>query len=525
MIKIKGYLAAISNALEGYSRIFITVLFGVFLFFLSTVSLFFTTYYGKDYIEKPLYRNDNFLFLLCFFVILVLFLYFFDRQFDFSRLNANIFRKILVFYVFTLAVLWIFIARSYPVADQHTVSKIAGQFTENDFSAFKKGGYLYIYPFQLGIVALLEFIYTITGKDSYYLFQIINALFIALGFYVLVKICDLMFNSARVSNILTAMLFFCFPPIMFSTYVYGNILSLSLSLSAVYLLILYFEKGKIRLFVFSSLLITLSIIIKNNALIVLIAMVLLLFLKFLKKRKALFLSFFAILIICYLICELPLTLYYESKANISINEGAPKSLWIAMGLQDGYMAPGWYNGFSYGPYVDSGFEYERTNEEAVKSIRESIDKFKRKPRYFANFMYLKFVSQWNDPSYQSFWISTYQDQHNGKLSKIGDSLFNGRLNRISLFSMNLYHFVVVFSALLFILLRRKSLSIYSSSLSLIIIGGFVFHMIWEAKGQYILSYFLMLLPYAAAGLDEAIAKTDKLVLKIKSEHLTLFNFK
>ena len=35
-----------------------------------------------------------------------------------------------------------------------------------------------------------------------------------------------------------------------------------------------------------------------------------------------------------------------------------------------------------------------------------------------------------------------------------------------------------------------------------VIGGFLFHMLWEAKGRYILPYFMLMLPMAAAGLAE-----------------------
>lgn len=34
---------------------------------------------------------------------------------------------------------------------------------------------------------------------------------------------------------------------------------------------------------------------------------------------------------------------------------------------------------------------------------------------------------------------------------------------------------------------------------LIFIGGFIFHLFWEAKGQYTISYFLLLFPVAIAG--------------------------
>ena len=39
-------------------------------------------------------------------------------------------------------------------------------------------------------------------------------------------------------------------------------------------------------------------------------------------------------------------------------------------------------------------------------------------------------------------------------------------------------------------------------LLLIFLGGFAFHTIWEAKSDYVLPYFVLLIPYAAAGLGQ-----------------------
>ena len=34
----------------------------------------------------------------------------------------------------------------------------------------------------------------------------------------------------------------------------------------------------------------------------------------------------------------------------------------------------------------------------------------------------------------------------------------------------------------------------------IFIGGFLFHLFWEAKSQYTITYFVLLIPYCAKGL-------------------------
>lgn len=51
------------------------------------------------------------------------------------------------------------------------------------------------------------------------------------------------------------------------------------------------------------------------------------------------------------------------------------------------------------------------------------------------------------------------------------------------------------------ILEEKGLS--RLILVITVFGGFLFHMIWEAKGRYILPYFVLMLPMAARWLAEA----------------------
>lgn len=43
-------------------------------------------------------------------------------------------------------------------------------------------------------------------------------------------------------------------------------------------------------------------------------------------------------------------------------------------------------------------------------------------------------------------------------------------------------------------------------LGIAVVGGFLFHMFWEAKPQYTLPYFVLLLPYCAAGYSGMVQK-------------------
>ena len=51
--------------------------------------------------------------------------------------------------------------------------------------------------------------------------------------------------------------------------------------------------------------------------------------------------------------------------------------------------------------------------------------------------------------------------------------------------------------------------------AIIFIGGFVFHLIWEAKCQYTITYFVLLIPYSIVGYK----KTSEKILQIYNKSL------
>jgi hypothetical protein len=188
-----------------------------------------------------------------------------------------------------------------------------------------------------------------------------------------------------------------------------------------------------------------------------------------------------------------------------------------MGMQESARAPGWYNGFSYSPYVNNNCDPIATTEVAKQAIKESLEKFKADPMYAAEFYTEKFVSQWNEPTYQGFWISRIL-QEGKERPEIVTSLYYGDLHYVAVDFMNIYQFIIVFGAVFFFALQRK-LSSEQLFLALIVFGGFLFHMLWEAKAQYIMTYFTMIVPYGAVGIYNIIELLRKNHDRIKQKLL------
>jgi len=490
------------SKLENISRKLFFILFGIFLTGFSAVSLLFTTYYGSNYAERPLYSSDKFILLIIIFILVISALFIFDKRFGIEKINTGRLRMALMIYTIVVGIFWVFTSCNTIGADQKSVSELASQFCDNNFSGLKEGGYLLIYPFQLGMTAFLEVVYRISGKGNYTVFQLLNVLFLCVSFFAMYKITDIFFKKNKVNNILLILLFGCFPPILYCTFVYGNIMSMMLCLISVWMQLHYLESGRTRYFIISALSISLAVIIKSNSLIVLAAMVIMFIMDFIRKRRLRQLGLSAVLVFTVFMSGVWLNTFYEKRSGIEINEGAPKILWAAMGLQEGNLAPGWYNKYTLNTYTQSDYDEGKAINQAEESINNSLEAFIENPAYAAEFFYEKFVSQWNDPTYEGFWISGVHYRNSS--DQLLNSIYYGNIHSISAAFMNSYQFIIIFGALCFVILERKRIGANEMFLAMIIFGGFLFHMIWEAKGQYIMTYFVMLIPYSAAGVNAVL---------------------
>ncbi|MEI3525159.1 MAG: hypothetical protein V8Q27_02735 [Eubacteriales bacterium] len=201
-----------------------------------------------------------------------------------------------------------------------------------------------------------------------------------------------------------------------------------------------------------------------------------------------------------------LTAFYEHRSGIPIESGMPKSLWVAMGMQEGERAEGWYNGFNFDTYVNSDCDPVVSDAMAREAITESLQHFQKDPVYAARFYLRKTLSQWNEPTYEALWVNQF---HSGDFSTIVQSIYEGKLYRVLSEYMNLFQllvFAAVFAGLLIGRKGEKRWQLTELFLPMVILGGFFFHTIWEAKSQYIFPYFVCMLPGAAAGLSGVLGK-------------------
>ena len=482
--------------------------------FLTAASMLSTAYFTPDssYGERPEYRWDVIPLNLLFLAAVVGILYILYKKQIFKKISTKMLTAIAVLFVIGMSVFWIQASHTYPEADQKAVSWVSYLMTQNNFLFFEHGKYMQIYPNQLGLTAILEALYRLTGGENWKTFMYLTALANGVVVYLLYRITDRLYHDQNADCLVLLASMGCIQIILYSTFLYGMMLGLAFALGAFYALLLFLDHGKWRYAVSAGILIGISILVKNNYSIFLVALVILLLYDAVKKsgggiRKA-GKSLAAILILIGLTALLSrsLTAFYEHRSGIPIESGMPKSLWVAMGMQEGERAEGWYNGFNFDTYVNSDCDPVVSDAMAREAITESLQHFQKDPVYAARFYLRKTLSQWNEPTYEALWVNQF---HNGDFSTIVQSIYEGKLYRVLSEYMNLFQLLVLAAVFAGLLIGRKGEKRWQLTelfLPMVILGGFFFHTIWEAKSQYIFPYFVCMLPGAAAGLSGVLGK-------------------
>ena len=173
--------------------------------------------------------------------------------------------------------------------------------------------------------------------------QAINVLGVCFTFGALQKINRYLFDNDKLQILTTILMMGCIQPIIFSTFVYGNILGYAFSIWAVVFEMRYIKSGKKYNMFISALLIAIGTLLKLNSMIVLVAMVIIMFVHLLKNRKIFDIVSIVICVVLANTLNSVVIMQYENRAGIQLSDGVPKICWLNMGLNESSRAPGWYN--------------------------------------------------------------------------------------------------------------------------------------------------------------------------------------
>lgn len=454
------------------------------------------TYYVKDSVWLNLLMI--FLFLISLKLLKVTILYHKIDDYISDEIKLLKLKRILLWIIFGIAAIWALSTQFIPGVDEGEIQEYVYQFIKGNYEAFEPGNYMNRYPIQRGYFLFVYIVSLLFGNKNYIIFQLINAAAISLLYKQLVEIGEC-FGLSRWGQLFILLIGILFFPVMgYSIMVYGNMMGVALALTATKYELHFFKNYKRKDAICCGLFISLAILLKSNMNIYLIAIVIYAVVRLCKDRKKSVFYLFFFIFIGYTVQA-----YVPEKIESYISgyemENPCSALsFIAMGLQDSELAPGWWNGYIVTSYEESGKNTEVQAAIALKSIKNSLNTFQENPKYAFSFFSKKISSTWANPSFQCF--GTVQNGSNIKIPKWVYWVFAYKGQYIITNYLNILVILILFGALIGLVLNYKEENFLDTLVfPMIFIGGFLFHLFWETKARYALLYFVTLIPYAVLG--------------------------
>ena len=501
--------------------------------------------------ENILFENDNILVNLMFIVLFALItagLYRFRNYF--KKVTDKQLMLGLFIYTLVLGLIWVLRVQCDPWADSLDVQNgavlmiknDATVFTKTDWSYIKDYNYFQMYPYQLGLVFISEIIYRIFGYETAMPLEVINVIALALLYLGLQKIVKKLFQNSGTLFILTFFLAACLQPIFMTAFPYGLIIGFSAAIWACYFIICFMQskhKKRVLYFIPATILMMISILAKYNNMIWLIAIAIAMVIYIIRKKD----WFTAIpLVIFCVISALSLNMvisHYERKTGVELGDGVSQIMYLDMGLNESGMAPGWYNGKAQGLYMRYNGDIEKAEKAAKEDLAVRKEKLLLDFGYSSDFFAKKILSQWSEPSYESIWASQVKNHYYGEvesyswlnkvyyqLNEDGTPMLNqdGTQKYEGSWGKKLYSYFDIYNMIMYLLFCIAMISLIVRKCSaetmimiIVLIGGFLYHMLFEGKSQYCVTYFILIVFFAAYGLDVASHKVKQKISAYQSK--------
>lgn len=390
-----------------------------------------------------------------------------------------------------------------PRADSALVIEAAKRFAAGDFSPLE-GEYFSRVSYQLGICLPLEGLARLLpGLDLNLLMQALNCVISAALMALLCGLAGGLSGDARTSGA-AALLYMAFVPmLLFNMFVYGVLPMLLLCVLAMRCFARCARTGERRFGVLYALLIGAAAALKPNAMIVMLALLICAAVHALQRKDGFLLLCAALSVVLCFALPAGVIRLYELRAGVTLAPDTGMLLRLAMGMQDSMIAAGWYNGVIE-EYWPLSVTPEMEKAAALEMLAARLREFAADPAGAWAFFKEKCLTQWAEPSYDILWYGAVCGK-SGRFNGLAHAIFrDGSPVRALLAGyMNIFQQAAYVLALIGTcgMIKEKRIEAVQLMLPVTVLGGFLYHMLFEAKSQYIYPYMLLLLPLAAAGMD------------------------
>lgn len=290
----------------------------------------------------------------------------------------------------------------------------------------RKNGYFNQHPYQLGFMAFCQLLQTVFGPKNYLAMQLANVVFLTLAYGGTLRLLWLMTKEARAVRFGALLLMLCLQPILYVTFLYGNMASIACTLWAMCFLCRMARDGGAWRLLPAGLLCGLAVMMKPNGWIPVLAMLIVMGLWFLSEKKWKLLPLLLLLVLGPMLCTKTVEKAYSAASKADLTGGIPMTAYLAMGLQESSRAPGWYNEYVDRVYKATGYDPEKTSSRAKKNLRFRMNEFAEDPAYAVCFFHEKMVSQWNETTFEAIWISKTCPYEKKARSAFGSAALNGQ---------------------------------------------------------------------------------------------------
>lgn len=379
-----------------------------------------------------------------------------------------------------------------------------------DFSTMDIGHYTYRYPHQIGFL-IYEYFMGFISHDAKILFGMNLFAVLVINFFMC-KITKEIFQNQHKVNVLSITLSFLFlPQFFFITFAYGLIPGLCLLVSGIYELLVAIRTRKLRFMILSSFLLMLAVLMKKNFIIALAACMCYLFWKYLKENDKSFLKLLVLILVVFVAGKAVMTIGFERYTGKKVNKGVPSVLWVAMGTDpDNHRrSGGWYDPKYVHVYKDDHYDREKAAKDGEKMVSGYMTYYKENPQKAYEFFSTKIITTWADPLYESIFSGPKKEAGQEVSSKGLERLFNEEKYDTWIYiSMKAYVILLLVTTWIFAVryLKRYDMAVFGM---IFLIGGFLFHLFWETKGQYVYPYIFLQIPASAYVLAKLFGNKTK----------------
>ena len=439
--------------------------------------------------------------IICFFLVLVFFWgiskFTLTRDEIKNKKRVHMLAILAAGFAGIVSVKWAILHPYMPDHDQLQVVADAMDFIEGNYTDLK--GYLEIFPYQTSLVFLYKILLSIW--DNLEIIYVFHSFWIMVIVYFSYAVAEELFENSRVSlfSIILAALFV--PMYFYVNYAYGDLCMASCGVLGIWFFVKFSKNLQTGFAIALLITMTISYMARTNSLIVMLAMGMAFIVSGMchKKWKSLIMAVLVLLV--PLMSQKTVINYYEHRANVEMLKGSPAILSVAMGMQDTYEGPGYYNAYNLTVYVNAEKDSDEAAEIGKKYILDRLDEMAHDLTYTQNFYKVKIWQQWNEPSFGGE-VST--NTFDGEINKLVENIYYGQGQDWLRIFRNYYMFVlyasVLVTALCKMFRKKDDERIWENIVFIIFIGGFLFSLLWESKSRYVMPYVVMLIPCGAYGL-------------------------